>query len=438
MSNLDSIAKVHAERARQATVGSSIPQLSVSTEPTSAAGKPSRSGWQMAAAAFVIVLAIMVPALLLLSWLPEPAITDPPPPVPETVPSAPSPTAIPETVPSSAPSPTVLPETVPSTAEMGTYCYVRCSAALLDDGRVLVIGSNQGFSTGEIFDPASDSFSLVGQVPGDFSEGGSAVALDDGRVLLVFGLSDRAELYDPTTGEITPTDVTYQQGVEGAAAQLDDGRVLLVESNSTVGRIFDPHDGTLTPTSPMAFMEGIPDAVLLDSGEVLLVGMNRALTYDPLDDAFEEVGNPVEGRDGYTIDKLADGRVIFIGGLSRDEPYDLIPRAVIYDPTTRTSTAAGALNIPRFGHDAVLLADGRVVVLGGSTEGLINPLDQVEVYDPATDRFTLLERHLVYPRLWLTSVALNDGRILIFGHYPGNFPSDTDYEASHIAELYQP
>lgn len=422
MSNLDSIAKVHAERARHATATIRIPQLSVSTEPTSAAGKPSRSGWQMAAAAFVIVLAIMVPALLLLRWLPEPAITDPLPPIPETVPSTPPPT---------------IPETVPSTAEMVNYCYVRCPAALLEDGRVLVMGSNQGISTGEVFDPASGSFSPVGQDPGDFSQG-SAVALDDGRVLLVFGSSDRAQLYDPTTGEITPTDIAYQQGVGGAAAKLDDGRVLLVESNSTVGRIFDPSDGTLTPTSPMAFMEGRPDAVLLDSGEVLLVGINRALTYDPLDDAFEEVGNPVEGRGGYTIDKLADGRVIFIGGESWDEPYDLIPRTVIYDPTTRTSTAAGALNIPRSGHDSVLLADGRVVVLGGTIEGLINPLDQVEVYDPAADRFTLLERKMVYPRLWLTAVALKDGRILIFGHYPGNFPNDTEYEASHIAELYQP
>lgn len=88
-----------------------------------------------------------------------------------------------------------------------------CSATLLPDGRVLVVGGRDAIGsliTAEVFDPRSESFTPTGDltVPG-FGLG--AVTLPDGRVLVTgganeFGVLRRAEVWDPATGAFGPVE----------------------------------------------------------------------------------------------------------------------------------------------------------------------------------------------------------------------------------------
>src|SRR5437660_1733397 len=67
-------------------------------------------------------------------------------------------------------------------------------------------------------------------------------------------------------------------------------------------------------------------------------------------------------RAGHTATLLADGKVLVVGG-GNGSP-DAIDSAELYDPQSRSWTLTGRLNVGRFADTATLLADGRVLVAG--------------------------------------------------------------------------
>jgi hypothetical protein len=68
------------------------------------------------------------------------------------------------------------------------------------------------------------------------------------------------------------------------------------------------------------------------------------------------------------------------------------------------------MTAPRAGHTAVLLGDGRVLLVGGT------PSPSAEIYDPAPGAFTALSGLASKPYSWLeTAALLHDGRVFIAG-----------------------
>lgn len=82
----------------------------------------------------------------------------------------------------------------------------RATATLLDDGRVVVIGGDEGVPLVDIFDPASQSFSGAGSLT--LSRAGhTASRLDDGTILVIGGMAcmtivEAAEIWDPRSGTV--------------------------------------------------------------------------------------------------------------------------------------------------------------------------------------------------------------------------------------------
>ena len=84
---------------------------------------------------------------------------------------------------------------------------------------------------------------------------------------------------------------------------------------------------------------------------------------------------PTDCRVNRTATILADGRILLAGGSTveplppSDARYDLrfvlMPVAEVFDPVSGTASPTGPMVQPREGHTATLLADGRVVVIGG-------------------------------------------------------------------------
>lgn len=84
-------------------------------------------------------------------------------------------------------------------------------------------------------------------------------------------------------------------------------------------------------------------------------------------------------RTRHTATLLANGKVLVVGGLNGTTP---LGSAELYDPATGRWSATGSLITPRYDHAAVRLANGKALVVGGSG-GPIFPTS-AEIYDPET------------------------------------------------------
>ncbi len=105
-----------------------------------------------------------------------------------------------------------------------------------------------------------------------------------------------------------------------------------------------------------------------------------------LTSSAQVVGNPVVGtptlqvaRQGHTATLLADGRVLIVGGENASGP---VSEAEIFDPALATFSVAAHSLVSRTDHAATLLTDGRVLVTGGRQHNDDPPLDSTEVLAP--------------------------------------------------------
>jgi hypothetical protein len=134
----------------------------------------------------------------------------------------------------------------------------------------------------------------------------------------------------------------------------------------------------------------------------------------------------------HTATTLLDGRVLIAGGCTTDGCDLGSPggaTAELFDPRTLSFSPTGPLTISRDDHAAVLLPDGRVLLIGGW--GAAGLLASTDLYVPRTGRFTPGPT-MHTPRAGFVPIALADGRILLSGGFLGNRPTTA------AAELLDP
>jgi hypothetical protein len=130
--------------------------------------------------------------------------------------------------------------------------------------------------------------------------------------------------------------------------------------------------------------------------------------------SFARTGDTTIGRNLCVATLLADGRVLVTGGTHTGDAGSVVNReAEIYDPATGKFSATGSMTVPRFTHAAVRLNDGRVLVLGGQETAKAS-LASAEIFDPAAGTFTAAGK-MNAPREGPTVALLKDGRVLIVG-----------------------
>ena len=305
------------------------------------------------------------------------------------------------------------------------------TATLLRDGRVLIAGGYNCARAGqdgiwgsaELYDPATGTFSPTGPMTTP-REMHTATLLADGRVLI--------------TGGITGAQPTAAGGVILASIRTVDTSSNVLAS----AEIYDPASGTFTKTGSMHAFRNDHTATLLADGRVLVVGgggegyASRASAelYDPATGMFSKTGSLKTGRWLHTATLLPDGRVLVLGGRS---PKDSVYRsAEIYDPQAGTFSKAGSMDEGRQQHTATLLPDGRVFVAGGywSDGQRWRVLSSTEMYDPGAGTFTSIGS-MGIPRDGHTATLLGDGRVLIVG---GTDIGPKGGEGVTSAVLYQP
>lgn len=302
------------------------------------------------------------------------------------------------------------------------------TAALLKDGRVLVVGGRVSAglaATAVLFDPATGKFASTAGAPLQGRFGATASVLPDGRVLVAGGWNAggfvaTAELFDPATGSFSAAGNLKRPRVHHSATVLGNGTVLIAGGMDTQAlrgaEVFDP--ATLSFRVALGSLEtgrAFHSATLLPDGQVLLAGgvgagaLASAERFDPATEAFAPAGAMAEARYLHTATVLADGSVLLAGGLGAKGTLGSAERF-----RSGAFSASGTLGKARQIHGATLLKDGRVLISGGwdGTQALA----AFELFDPAKGTFQAVSGPVVGFHSH-AAVRLADGQVLLLGGF---------------------
>jgi hypothetical protein len=341
------------------------------------------------------------------------------------------------------------------------------SATLLEDGRVLIAGGRSVadgiHGSTEFWDPVSGSMAAgPSMVVPRF--GHTATRLDDGRVVIIggYGAGERGtkvvELWDPATAAFRAAGETVlARDGSLSTVLLRDGRVLIVGGGACQPRdlpevsdrircsqdalqteIWNPATEASAISGTLQEEQDWGDAALLADGRVFMLGGGHLPTlgaeiYDPAKASWSRGGAPVDNRLGsQSVTLLPDGSVAIIGGQTgtlQEEQPTTAPLASIevWNPATSSFLRAGALAVGRERHRAVLLRDGRILVVGGfgAYEGGSSEtaLSEAEIWDPATGQTSSAGTSATGRGLH-TATLLPDGLVLVAGGLSSSHDGD--------------
>jgi hypothetical protein len=135
----------------------------------------------------------------------------------------------------------------------------------------------------------------------------------------------------------------------------------------------------------------------------------------------------LEPRSGHTAILLPDGKVLIVGGMRRNQ--DFYKSAELFDPATGKFQPTGEMNVARVGHVAVLLSSGKVLVAGGWVGG--GGTDSAELYDPAAGKFSSIGK-MTTRRGRPSATVLPNGDVLVAGG------EANENESVASAEIFHP
>lgn len=259
------------------------------------------------------------------------------------------------------------------------------TATLLPNGKVLVAGgefaNGIAVASAEIYDPVVGTWTAAGTMTDERSNH-TATLLANGKVLVAGGYTapggtltffGSMDLFDPVTNSWTRmTSSLATPRAQHAAALLPDGNVLMIGGVNlgsyvnTVERVAIDGSGTTTESFPIT--GNFTVATRLSDGTIL-ASTDRAGTaqrYNPLTSTWT-ASTMLAQRIIPTISTLPDGRVLVAGGALTGGVR--ATSTEIYNPDTNTWTAGSPMTAGRNAAQAVVLADGSVLMIGGFNGG---------------------------------------------------------------------
>lgn len=303
-------------------------------------------------------------------------------------------------------------ETLTHTTQTDLFCSV--AAYIIEENKVLISGGdtrgenkpkNDGVNDSNFFDPVTKEIKTS-----DYGEMvharwyPTAVTLANGSVVLLGGKNQNGEgvgtpeIYEAFSG-YRELSGAYSEDVESywwypSAWTLSDGDILIVPRSwqgDLTGRILlmDPSgDGSIvtlddgpifTPNSAPAIQIAKDVFLTLDEdGKLWTIDMTAGAPQ------YEIVGDLGAPRLWCDMVLMADGNVMISGGSRiRNEMVQVARTAYIFDPAEGTLTAVAAEGQPRLYHSTtILMPDGSIMSLGG---GAPSPAVNTsgEVYRPA-------------------------------------------------------
>jgi hypothetical protein len=323
------------------------------------------------------------------------------------------------------------------------------TATLLANGKVLVAGGYSddavasAVDSAEVYDPKTGTWSFTGSMA-EPRTSHTATLLADGRVLVVGGFNGEkdnvtAELYDPSTGAWARTGNPTRAQYGHTATLLQSGKVLVAGDGQGICELFDPATGTWARTGDLGTPRYAHTATLLRDGRVLVTGgtndpdllspFNSAEFYDPVAAKWTPAPSLIAARLLHTATLAPDGRVLVTSYANSSE---------LFNPVTGEWSLTGGLNSTRIGNSATLLLDGSVLVAGGFPPPLGRPplpLSSAESYDFTTGKWSYAG-DLSVGRIDHTATLLANGKVLVVGGQREVVPPA--YRSLASVDLYEP
>lgn len=330
---------------------------------------------------------------------------------------------------------------------------------LLPDESVLTIGEPSTNAFAERFNPATELWTSAGQfTQSDLallpSQRHSATLVGD-KVVVIGGVSSsgagkKVWIYDTRSGAWSMGKDAATQHIAHGAVALGNQKVLVIGGDCRFGGAvacasgsveeYDVAANTWTQKAPMPIALQSSSTTLLADGRILVAGgsnnfgsVDTAQIYDPATNTWSiRTSSMNESRYYHTATLLKNGKVLVAGGNKVLNGVATASKtAEIYDPVTNVWSLVTPMAVIRTLPTATLLADGRVMLAGGTDTGAANTADSVEIYDPRSGTWTFACK-LTGPRYAHNATLLADGvRILISGGTKLNSPLFS-------AEIYTP
>ena len=282
------------------------------------------------------------------------------------------------------------------------------TATLLNSGMVLIAGgvdsNGHPLNTAEVFDPATQTLAETDNLMSSPRAFHTATLMGDGTVVLIGGASDSvggvtntADVYDPSTNSFTPASGNMIQARGGHAALVlstgpNSGDIMVIGGVNQSGgnfasfatEVYNPGSKTFSSTASMNDFRAFPAASRLPDGTVLVSG-------------------------GFANFDVTGVSALSTGATLTSTFGSSLRSAEIYDPTTDTftcvpgsgsggSTCAASMFKARAAHSSTLLSagtvSGQVLIAGGLGNTRPNStsteLNEAELYNPATHAFSKL------------------------------------------------
>jgi hypothetical protein len=284
-----------------------------------------------------------------------------------------------------------------------------------------------------MYDSATDRWTEVGSL--NKPRGAlQLVTQPDGAAMVLGGVNEQdqefssTKVYSPTDRTWSPGPLMIRAGVY-AAISLADGTVISVGRGGTEILDAGATAWRRSMPPPKVFIERL---FLLADGLVLAVGTTDNEDRDPAFLTFDpnrETWTSITAASSYRSDviSLADGPILVVGTGDAGSGVER------YDRGTDRWVAGAPMSRGRYGAQVTRLADGRVLVAGGSSESGDDATNTTEIYDPAADTWTP-GPPLLAPRQRGHAMSLPDGSVLVYGgHGPWSPPPSPDTGSTECA-----
>ncbi len=211
---------------------------------------------------------------------------------------------------------------------------------------------------------------------------------------------------------------------EGSGVLLPSGKVAIFGSGTKVVQIFDTSTRTFSTGSPLLVSRVLPPSFVLGSGKVLLAGDSAA----PNAELWSETGSIATGPASTTRAETVPVHVgfgtgaeavYFFGGRPTKGSGTILATAEKYVVSTGLFVSLASLPAGRFGSANAPLADGKILVAGGS--GSAGQFDTGLLYDPGSNTYESLVSLMPQKQWYPQAIVLSSGKVLIVGGWASSY-----------------
>jgi len=346
-----------------------------------------------------------------------------------------------------SPPPSVGPSTVGGWSPVMSWPVVAIHSHVLPNGKVLTWGRIPQGAPAE-WNPADGTFQAMPLAANIFCSGHAL--LPDGRLLVTGGhIADNTGLpdtyiFDFNTGAWTQAPMMALGRWYPTSTTLPNGEVLTVagsdqqSTNNVVPEVFQTNGTWRRLTGAPLSQPYYPFMFVAPDGRAFEAGPNQATHFltTSATGAWSNGPSSSFGTRPYGSAVMYDaGKILLVGG--GDPPTSTAEVIDLSGAATWRST--NPLPVPRRQLNATLLADGTVLVTGGTSSpgfnGAAGAQLSAQLWNPTTEVWTAMASMTVKRLYHSSAVLLPDGRVLSAG---SGQPAATGEVDRYDAEIYSP